>query len=146
MKNNGTFGLIDNLTISYDGNHLLKVTDAAEALNYNRALDFNDGANADCEYEYDSNGALTYDSNRGINSIIYDYGHHPQNIRMKDRRKTVANDYTPDGQKLSCRHGIVVNSGSSSSRIIIDDLYVDGLILYVKGQVSDIDIRRLFLS
>ena len=48
MKNNGTFGLIDNLTVSYDGNRLLKVTDAAEALNYNGALDFNDGANADC--------------------------------------------------------------------------------------------------
>ena len=80
MKNNGTFGLIDNLTISYDGNRLLKVTDAAEALNYNGALDFNDGANADCEYHYDSNGALTCDSNRGINCITYDYGHHPSEI------------------------------------------------------------------
>ena len=35
MKNNGTFGAIDNLTISYNGNQLVKVTDAAEALNYN---------------------------------------------------------------------------------------------------------------
>ena len=61
--------MIDDLSIDYDGNRLLKVTDDAEALNYNGALDFNDGDDGDCEYRYDSNGALTYDSNRGISSI-----------------------------------------------------------------------------
>ena len=40
MKNDGRFGLIDDLTISYNGNRLLKVTDDAESLNYNGALDF----------------------------------------------------------------------------------------------------------
>jgi RHS repeat-associated protein len=82
MKNNGTFGAIDNLTISYNGNQLVKVTDAAEALNYNGALDFHDGDDTACEYDYDSNGALTRDSNRGINGITYDYGHHPNYINM----------------------------------------------------------------
>ena len=43
MKNDGTFGAIDSLTITYDGNRLLKVTDDAESLNYNGALDFDDG-------------------------------------------------------------------------------------------------------
>ena len=69
MRNDVTFGAIDDLSIDYDGNRLLKVTDDAEALNYNGALDFNDGDDGDCEYRYDSNGALTYDSNRGISSI-----------------------------------------------------------------------------
>ena len=50
---------------------------------HNGALDFNDGANADCEYQYDSggdceyqydsNGALTRDCNRGINSITHHF-------------------------------------------------------------------------
>ncbi len=31
MKNDGTFGLIDDLAITYDGNRLVKVTDNAEA-------------------------------------------------------------------------------------------------------------------
>ena len=44
MKNDGSFGTIDNLAISYDGNRLLKVTDNAEAVNYNGSLDFHDGA------------------------------------------------------------------------------------------------------
>ena len=130
MKNNGTFGLIDNLTISYDGNRLLKVTDAAEALNYNGALDFNDGANADCEYQYDSNGALTYDSNRGINCITYDYGHHPSEISMMSKKMTLYNDYTPDGRKLSSRHyGMVPKGNGYYRRLNTTDLYIDGLIL-----------------
>ncbi len=45
MRNNGTYGIIDDLTINYDGNRLLSVTDDAEALNYSGALDFLDGAN-----------------------------------------------------------------------------------------------------
>ena len=86
MKNNGTFGLIDNLTVSYDGNQLVMVTDAAKALNYSDALDFHDGDDTACEYDYDSNGALTRDSNRGINGITYDYGHHPNYINMNMTR------------------------------------------------------------
>ena len=131
MKNNGTFGLIDNLTISYDGNHLLKVTDAAEALNYNRALDFNDGANADCEYEYDSNGALIKDSNRGINSITYDYGHHPYkfNMNIPSGPRSLQNDYTPDGRKLSSRHVMSFPKLHGYTKKTTTDLYIDGLIL-----------------
>lgn len=130
MKNNGTFGLIDDLSIEYDGNHLLKVTDAAEALNYNGALDFNDGANADCEYHYDSNGALTYDSNRGITSITYDYGHHPYKISMQTKKRTHYNCYTSDGRKLSSKHEGMIPTGTGSyRRFSTTDLYIDGLIL-----------------
>ena len=63
MKNDGTFGPIDDLTVTYDGNRLLKVTDDAETLNYNGALDFDDGDNSYTEYHYDGNGALTSDTN-----------------------------------------------------------------------------------
>ena len=130
MKNDGTFGLIDDLSISYDGNRLLKVTDDAEALNYNGALDFNDGDDSDCEYQYDSNGALTKDSNRGITGITYDYGHHPTKISMMSKKMTLYNDYTPDGRKLSSRHyGMVPKGNGSYRRLNTTDLYIDGLIL-----------------
>ena len=132
MKNNGTFGEIDDLTVSYDGNRLMKVTDNAEALNYNGALDFNDGADADCEYQYDSNGALTRDGNRGINSITYDYGHHAYKINLDVNRRPryILNDYTPDGRKLMSRHVSSTPTGASSyRRLTVTDLYVDGLIL-----------------
>ena len=131
MKNNGTFGTIDNLAISYDGNRLLKVTDNAEAVNYNGSLDFHDGADTECEYEYDSNGALTKDSNRGINSITYDYGHHADkiNLNMNGRPRYIQNDYTSDGRKLSSRHVMSIPKTNGYIRKTTTDLYIDGLIL-----------------
>ena len=129
MKNNGTFGVIDDLTVTYDGNHLLKVTDDAEALNYNGALDFHDGDDANCEYQYDSDGALTYDSNRGIASVIYDYSHHPYMIYISDGRSYTKNYYTPDGRRLSSLHVAYIANGNSFNRVLSRDTYIDGLIL-----------------
>ena len=79
-KNNGTFGLIDDLTYSYNGNQIMAISDKAGSLLYNGSFDFKDGANADVEYFYDANGALVKDLNKGISNIEYDvlgnlYGH-----------------------------------------------------------------------
>ena len=79
-KNNGAFGLIDDLTYSYNGNQIKAISDKAGSLLYNGSFDFKDGANADVEYLYDANGALVKDLNKGISNIEYDvlgnlYGH-----------------------------------------------------------------------
>ena len=79
-NNNGTFGLIDDLTYSYNGNQIKAISDKAGSLLYNGSFDFKDGANADVEYFYDANGALVKDLNKGISNIEYDvlgnlYGH-----------------------------------------------------------------------
>ena len=146
MRNDGTYGTIDDLSISYDGNRLLKVTDNAEALNYNGSLDFHDGADTECEYEYDSNGALTKDSNRGIKSIIYDYGHHPQFICMSTMRgrstigriNNIINDYTSDGRKLSSAHKTSIIRGRTITKTSnTTDLYIDGL-RQIRGRFSDL--------
>ena len=79
-KNNGTFGLIDDLMYSYNGNQIKAISDKAGSLLYDGSFDFKDGANADVEYFYDANGALVKDLNKGISNIEYDvlgnlYGH-----------------------------------------------------------------------
>lgn len=79
-KNNGTFGLIDDLMYSYNGNQIKAISDKAGSLLYDGSFDFKDGANADVEYFYDTNGALIKDLNKGISNIEYDvlgnlYGH-----------------------------------------------------------------------
>ena len=79
-KNNGAFGLIDDLTYSYNGNQIKAISDKAGSLLYNGSFDFKDGANADVEYFYDANGALVKDLNKGISNREYDvlgnlYGH-----------------------------------------------------------------------
>ena len=79
-KNNGAFGLIDDLTYSYNSNQIKAISDKAGSLLYDGSFDFKDGANADVEYFYDTNGALIKDLNKGISNIEYDvlgnlYGH-----------------------------------------------------------------------
>lgn len=79
-KNNGAFGLIDDLMYSYNGNQIKAISDKAGSLLYDGSFDFKDGANADVEYFYDTNGALIKDLNKGISNIEYDvlgnlYGH-----------------------------------------------------------------------
>lgn len=79
-KNNGTFGLIDDLMYSYNGNQIKAISDKAGSLLNDGSFDFKDGANADVEYFYDTNGALIKDLNKGISNIEYDvlgnlYGH-----------------------------------------------------------------------
>ena len=79
-KNNGTFGLIDDLTYAYNGNQIKSISDKAGSLLYDGSFDFKDGADADVEYFYDANGALVKDLNKGISNIEYDvlgnlYGH-----------------------------------------------------------------------
>lgn len=69
-------------------------------------------------------------SNKRVNSITYDYGHHPQKIAMSAQKKDIVNDYTPDGRKLSSRHLAYISKGNGSyRRITTTDLYIDGLIL-----------------
>lgn len=79
-KNNGAFGLIDDLMYSYNGNQIKAISDKAGSLLYDGSFDFKDGANADVEYFYDTNGALVKNLNKGISNIEYDvlgnlYGH-----------------------------------------------------------------------
>ena len=58
-KDDGTFGLVDNLTLKYTGNQLKSVSDYAEDICHKGSTDFKDGYNSDVEYvEVDSNGRL----------------------------------------------------------------------------------------
>ena len=111
--NAGTFGLVDNLTLSYDGNQLQSISDKAGSLVYAGSVDFKDGANETVEYGYDANGALVKDLNRGIASITYDIMGNPQEVTFKNGNKTKY-VYTMSGEKLKVIHETAVVSGYSS--------------------------------
>ena len=68
--NNKTYGAIDRLTYHYTANNQLKAVNDAIA-STGIAYDFRDGQNNDVkgtggEYEYDYNGNMTRDRNKGI--------------------------------------------------------------------------------
>ena len=75
-----TYGLIDNLTYTLDGNRLNRVDDAVSASAYNGGFEFKDGVKQANEYAYDANGNLTKDLNKGISSIQYNYLNLPTGI------------------------------------------------------------------
>ncbi|MDE5987423.1 MAG: hypothetical protein K2H16_09145, partial [Prevotella sp.] len=78
LKQDGVYGKIDNLHLTYDGNRLLSVRDDAAKLLYNGAVDFNGTANGWSSLRYTSTGALKSDTGRGIALIEYDQWDNPR--------------------------------------------------------------------
>ena len=98
-----SYGLIDDLTLNYDGNQLRKVTDNATNTAYNNNFEFKDGINLDVEYIYDANGNLTKDLNKNISDIQYNYLNLPRLIQFKDGSK-ISYLYNANGTKLQVTH------------------------------------------
>ncbi|MCD7938811.1 MAG: hypothetical protein LUH50_01315 [Bacteroides intestinalis] len=66
-----TYGLIDNLSYTLNGNQLNRVDDAVNTSAYNGGFEFKDSIKQANEYAYDNNGNLTKDLNKEINEIQY---------------------------------------------------------------------------
>ena len=119
-------GLVDDVTISYDGNQRIKATDSRPPLIYSGASDFVDGANTAVEYAYDGNGSLTMDLNRGIQSITYDLRGNVQNIAFSSGRG-IQYVYSADGTRRRAIH-----TRSTSTGVIQRDTtdYIGALTLH----------------
>ena len=111
LLDDGSYGLIDNLSYSYHGNQLLKVDDAAVGPYYQGAFHFVDGADEAVEYEYDANGNLVRDLNKGIISISYDLNNQPRKIEYNDGRN-VSYLYDAEGSKLSVSYNLTAMSSA----------------------------------
>ena len=120
-KNNGTFGLIDDLMYSYNGNQIKEISDKAGSLLYDGSFDFKDGANADVEYFYDANGALVKDLNKGISNIEYDVLGNMKCITFSNGFKTKY-IYDAAGNKLRTTHeSAVTNTTDYIGNFIFED-------------------------
>ena len=98
-----TYGLIDNLTFTLGGNQLTRVDDAVATSAYNNGFEFKDGVKQANEYNYDSNGNLTKDLNKGISTITYNVLNLPNMVTFSDG-STIAYTYGADGTKLKTVH------------------------------------------
>ena len=94
-----TFGQMDGLTYSYDGNKLKAVEDniANSGTNNNDFKDNN--SHETVEYEYDNNGNLQVDDNKGILSVTYNHLNLPVEIIFSQTKK-ITYLYAADGRKL----------------------------------------------
>ncbi len=131
-----SYGLVDNLTYTYNGNKLTRVDDAVTATSYTGGTNFVNGASTNNEYTYDANGNLTKDSNKGIANITYNLLSLPQVVTFSDG-STIRYMYSADGTKLKTTHvingtttttdycGNVIYENGTAKRLLNDEGYVD---------------------
>ena len=134
------FGVIDSLYLSYQGNHLLNVTDYAKNDVYGSSTNFRDGIRSSAEYAYDLNGNLIQDLNKGIARIRYNCLNLPSAIEFTDGR-TISYLYSADGTKLEAIHamGDSVTTTDYCGKAIYENGSLDKILLDGEGFVSFAD-------
>ena len=105
-KSDGSYGLIDDLTMSYVGNRLIRVVDAADPVVTNGSMDFKDGSDTGVDYTYNASGALTSDLNKGISGIDYDINGNMSKVTFSNGN-TTEYVYSQSGAKQRVIHGTV---------------------------------------
>ncbi|MFC4674081.1 DUF6443 domain-containing protein [Dysgonomonas termitidis] len=98
----GTNGMVDNLTMTHNGNQLAKVSDTGVSVPMSSSMDFKDYSNVATEYTYNANGAMNKDLNKGISDIQYNSLNLPRMMDIKSPVAEARNEYTysASGQKL----------------------------------------------
>ena len=99
----GSYNLVDNLTLAYNGNQLTKVTDAVKTATAIGSMDFTDKANSAEEYTYDANGNMTSDLNKGITNITYNVLNLPAKVSFSNGA-SIMYTYDANGNKLKTIH------------------------------------------
>ncbi len=106
-QNTSNFFWMDVMSYSYDqGNKLLKVTDTGNSI-----YGFRDGANTNDDFEYDDNGNMKIDRNKGITGITYNHLNLPETVSISNSEGTgnISYIYDATGAKLKK----IVTEGSS---------------------------------
>ncbi len=95
----GSFGLVDNLYMTYEGNMLASVCDSASRYPYAGATDFDGVPGQVYPLTYNDAGSLVSDAGRGIARIDYDLQNNPVRIQFTDGSVTKY-IYSATGEKL----------------------------------------------
>ena len=119
-----SYGLIDNLTFTLNGNQLNRVDDASTATAYNNGFEFKDAVKQANEYAYDANGNLTKDLNKGISEIQYNCLNLPRKVTFTDG-STIEYTYATDGTKLRTKH--VINGTTTTTDYCGNVIYENGV-------------------
>ena len=128
----GVYGLADNLTMTYNGNQLTNVSDAAVTVTLPESNDFKKGSTVNPGYVYDKNGNLTKDLNKKITAISYNSLHLPELLTIDG--VTHKYTYAADGRKLKVTQGStsrdyvgsVIYENGSLKRILFEGGYIEG--------------------
>ena len=120
MLDDGSFGMVDNLKMTYNGNQLHGIKDSSpDNPTYKDAFHYSDrpGSGSEPEFEYDANGRMTKNLDRGICRIEYNLLNLPVKITYTDGSYV---NFSYDAMGNRVISSTVVNmatSGSASSSV-----------------------------
>jgi RHS repeat-associated protein len=101
-KNQGA--VLDNLTLQYTGNQLLKATDETATHDPAYGLtEYTDYADTSPEFLYDANGCMIEDLDKNIVAIRYNLLNLPEVIQFKNGNQMI-NTYNAAGKKLRTKY------------------------------------------
>lgn len=111
----------------------------------NKDLGFKDGTNSTTDdYQYDANGNVTVDNNKGISSILYNLNDLPTKITFTNGT-VIDYQYDAKGTKLNQ----IITAPTKTTRIdyLGSEIYVDGspfMIQHEEGRLMPPSYRNLF--
>ena len=126
-----SYGLIDNLNLTYNGNQLESVYDNATNCVFGNGMEFKDNADEAVEYEYDKNGNLTKDLNKNISGIQYNILNLPSHISFADGSSI---EYAADGSKVRTTH--TINNNVTSTVYCGNAIYENGSLKMLLNEVG----------
>ena len=132
------YGLIDNLTLSYNGNQLKAVKDNATSSVYANGFEFKDEANAETEYTYDENGNLNKDLNKKITLIQYNCLNLPEKVQFEGGN-SIAYTYAADGTKIRTTH--TTGSNTVTTDYCDNAIYENGVLIKVLTEDGYITVK-----
>ena len=142
LRQDDTYGAIDSLRLSYNGNQLKSVLELAQPVLYAGSMDVSRSSDG---IEYNANGSLIKDLSRGIVSIEYDAGNNPKQI-VFDNGDMTRYVYSAAGQKLRTIYYKSFKGDSpslaggygASDYLYVDstDYMLDGNVVYFNGRLS----------
>ena len=119
-----SFGMMDNLTYSYDaGNKLISVNDAVT-----QPFGFKKYAHTGNDYEYDVNGNMTRDRNKGITNISYNHLNLPTGVSIANTEHTGNIEYIYDATGVKQKKIATEGSNSTTTEYAGNYIYKNGVL------------------
>ncbi len=120
-----SYGLIDNLNLTYHGNQLESVYDNATNCVFGNGMEFKDAAHETVEYAYDKNGNLTKDLNKKMIEIQYNCLNLPSRIQFEGGNSIVFL-YDANGTKVRTTH--IIDGVITSTDYCDNAVYENGVL------------------
>ncbi len=122
-----SFGNMDLLSYTYDsGNKLLKVAD-----NGNDTFGFKDGTNTNDDFEYDENGNMIIDRNKGISNITYNHLNLPTTVSISNTEGTGTISYIYDATGTKLKKAVTEGGSITNTEYAGKYVYKNGGLQYM---------------